>query len=106
RVGGAGDPPLATVDDVVVAVAQHGGLDVAGVAGGDGRLGHRECAADLPVEQRFQPLLALLLVGEQVQGLHVAGVGGGAVDRLGGDHGAPAGDLGQRRVLQVGQPGD
>ena len=83
RVGGTGDPPLATVDDVVAAVAQHGRLDVAGVAGCHRGLGHRERAADLAVQQRLEPLLALLLGGEQVQGLHVAGVRGGAVGHLG-----------------------
>ncbi len=80
RIGGTGDPPLAAVDDVVAAVAQHGGLDVAGVAGGHRGLGHRERAADLAVQQRLEPLLALLLGGEQVQGLHVAGVGRRAVE--------------------------
>ena len=78
-------PPLAAVDDVVAAVAQHRRLDVAGVAGGHRGLGHRERAADLAVQQWLEPLLALLLGGEQVQGLHVAGVGRRAVDRLGRD---------------------
>ena len=61
-------------------------------------------AADLAVQQRLQPLLALLLGGEQVQGLHVAGVRRRAVGDLGSDLQAPAGQLGQRRVLQVRQP--
>jgi len=55
--------------------------------------------------QRAQPLLALLLGAELGQQFHVAGVGGGTVQRLGGDRRAVPGDLGQRGVLEVGQPG-
>jgi len=49
--------------------------------------------------------LYVLLLGaaELVQNLHVAGVGRRAVARLGGDPGAPE-DLGERRVVAVGQP--
>ena len=42
---------------------------------------------------------------EQVQHLHVAGVRRGAVERGRRELDAAAGDLGERRVLQVGQPG-
>ena len=42
---------------------------------------------------------------EQHQGLHVPGVRRPAVDHLGRDDRRPAGDLGDRGVLQVGQPG-
>ena len=41
-----GDPPLAAVEDVLVAVADDRGLDVGGVGGGDVGLGHRERRAD------------------------------------------------------------
>ena len=48
----------------------------------------------------------LLLVGaEQVQQLHVAGVGRLAVDRLGSELVAPAGQLRDRGVLQLRQAG-
>ena len=97
------DPPLAAVEDVVVAVA----LDAQSrccVASerGDVGLGHRERRADLAVEQRAQPALLLLRRAELVQHLHVAGVGRRAVARLGGDVRA-AHDLGERRVVDVGQ---
>ena len=61
-VGGAGDPPLAAVDDVVVAVAHDAGLDVGGVRRRDVRLGHRERRTDLARQQRLEPLLLLLRV--------------------------------------------
>ena len=53
RVHGAGGPPFAAVDDVVVAVAADRALDVGRVGGGDGGLGHREAGADLAGEQRL-----------------------------------------------------
>ena len=45
------------------------------------------------------------LGAELGQQFHVAGVGGGAVQRLGRERRAVPGDLGQRGVLEVGQPG-
>ena len=42
----AGDPPLAPVDDIIVAVAADLGLDVGGVGRGDARLRHREARTD------------------------------------------------------------
>src|SRR3712207_7841937 len=58
-VGGAGDPPLAAVDHVVVAVAHDRGLHVAGVGRRDVGLGHREPGPDLALEQRGEPPLLL-----------------------------------------------
>ena len=84
-VGGSGDPPLVAVDDVVVAVAPDAGLEVGGVGARDVGLGHRERRPDPCIEQRFEPLLLLLVGAEQVHGLHVAGVGRLTVDRFGGD---------------------
>ena len=48
----AGDPPLAAVEHVVVAVALDPQLDVGGVRARHAGLGHRERRADLAVEQR------------------------------------------------------
>ena len=59
RIAGAGGPPLAAVDDVLVAVADDAGLDVGGVGGGHVRLGHGEAGADFAFEQRLQPALLL-----------------------------------------------
>ena len=83
-VAGAGRPPLAAVEHDVVAVEGGGGLHVGGVGAGDAGLGHQERAAHPPVEQRLEPLLLLLGRAVAQQHLHVAGVGGVAVE-------APAG---------------
>src|SRR5690606_20129044 len=48
RVGGTAGPPLASVDDVVVAVALDTGFDVGGIGTRDVHLGHRERRPDLP----------------------------------------------------------
>jgi hypothetical protein len=84
-VRGTAGPPLAPVDHVVVAVAHHRRLDVAGVGRGDVRLGHREAGPDLALEQRVQPPLLLLGRAEQHERLHVACVRRPAVDGLRGD---------------------
>ena len=75
-------PPLAPVDDVVVAVALDARRDVRRVRRRDVGLGHRERRPDPPVEQRIQPARLLLRRAEQRQQLHVAGVGRRAVERL------------------------
>ena len=64
-------------------------------------LGHAEAGADLALEQRHEPALLLLGRAEHRQHLHVAGVGRGAVERLGRDLDAAAGQLRERRVLEV-----
>ncbi len=98
-------PPLGAVDDVLVAVADDRGRDVGRVRARHGGLGHAERRPDRAVEQRPQPLLLLRLGADQVEQLHVAGVGRLAVHRLGRELVAPAAELGERRVLQLGQPG-
>ncbi len=105
RVHRPGDPPLAAVHDVLVAVADDAGLDVGRVGGGDVGLGHRERRADLARQQRGEPPLLLFGGAEHRQHLHVPGVRRRAVERGRGEVAGPAGDLGQRRVLEVGQPG-
>ena len=82
RVAGAGDPPLAAVDDVLVAVARDAGADVGGIRRGDVGLGHREAGANLAGEQRLEPLPLLLGRAVADQHFHVAGVGRGAVEHL------------------------
>ncbi len=79
------------------------GADVGGVRAGDVGLGHGERRADRPLEERGQPAVLLLLGAEQVQDFHVSGVGRRAVDRLGSQVDAAAGELGQRRVVQHAQ---
>ena len=105
RVRRATDPPLAAVDDEIVAVGLDPRLDVGRVAASDLRLRHRVRRPDLPVEQRTQPLLLLSPVPDEVQQLHVAGVWRGTVHRLRGQVEAPARDLRKPRVLQLRQPG-
>ena len=103
-IHGAAGPPLAPVNDVLLAVAGDPGGDVGGVAAGHIGFGHRERGPDLPGEQRLEPCPLQLLAAEQVQQFHVAGVRGRAVDRLGRDVQAPAGQFGDRGVLELGQP--
>ena len=50
RIAGAGGPPFAAVDDVVVAVAHDADCDVGGIRRGDGRFGHRKGGADLAAQ--------------------------------------------------------
>ena len=103
-VAGAGRPPLAAVEHDVVAVEGGGGLHVRGVGAGDPGLGHEERAAHPPVEQRLEPLLLLLGRAVAQQHLHVAGVGGVAVEDQGRE-GRPAGLLGDGGVVGVAEPG-
>jgi len=104
RVHRSTGPPLSSGDDVLVAVPLDPGGDVGRVAAGDVRLGHREGGPDLAGQQRLEPAALLLLGAEQVKQLHVAGVRGLAVDRLGRQVVAPPRQLGDRRVLQLRQP--
>ena len=103
RVHRSRRPPLAAGDHVLVAVAADAGADVGRVGGGDVGLGHAERRADLGAQQRREPPLLLLRRAEVGEHLHVAGVGCGAVERDRGQARAPPGDLGERRVLEVGQ---
>ena len=103
-VTGAGRPPLATVEHDVVAVEGGRGLHVRRVGARDAGLGHEERAAHPPVEQGLEPLLLLLGGAVAQQHLHVAGVGGVAVEHQRGQRRA-AGLLGDRGVVGVAEPG-
>ena len=74
--------PLAPVQHVLVTVAVDPQSDIGRVGAGDLGLGHRERRADFAFEQRRQVLLLDPLGAIEVQDLHVAGVGSGAVQRL------------------------
>jgi hypothetical protein len=102
-ITGAGDPPLASVDDVVVALPRNAGADVRRVRGRNLGLGHRKAGANLAGEQRLEPLL--LLFGRAVpdEHFHVAGVGRRTVEHLRREPRRAAHDLAQRRVLGVGE---
>ncbi|MNQ79447.1 hypothetical protein D3C85_943930 [compost metagenome] len=104
RVAGAGGPPLAAVDHPLVTLAHGAGFHVGGIGRSHARLGHGEGGADLATQQRLQPLLLLCFVGVAHQHFHVAGIRRGAVEGLRAEQGA-AHDLGQRRVLHIGQAG-
>ena len=83
RIAGAGRPPLAAVDHVVVAVAHDRALDVGRIRRRDVRLGHRERRTDRARQQRLEPLPLLLRRAVALQHFHVAGVGRRAVEDLG-----------------------
>ena len=57
------------------------------------------------VEQRTQPPLLLRVGADEVQQLHVAGVGRRAVGGFRGEVQAPPGQLGERGVLELGEAG-
>ena len=102
----AGDPPLAAVDDVLVAVALDAGGDVGGVGGGDVGLGHRERRADLgrrAAARASAPSARRCRTCASTSMLPVSGAA--QFSAAGREVAAAAGDLGERRVLQVGQPG-
>jgi len=103
-IGGAGNPPLAAIDDVLVALALNAGFDVGGVAGGHIGFGHGEGGADLAFEQGFEPAFTDLRRAVTGDGFHVACVGGRAIEHFTGPlHRAH--DLGQRCVFLVGEAG-
>jgi len=83
RMVGARGEPFVAVNDVAVAVAADAGCDVAGVGGGDVRLGHGEGGVELGAEQRVQPAAPLLRRAEAKQHLHVGNIGRVAVEDLG-----------------------
>lgn len=71
-----GSEPLVAVDDIFVSVSHSRGRYHRGVGAGVVRFGHGEAAGDLASEQRFKPLLFLLVVGSDGQQLAVARVWG------------------------------
>lgn len=75
-------PPLAAVEEVVVALSFHPELDVGPVGGGNVRFGHQEGRPDLAGHQRFEPLFLLCRVAVPRDDFHVAGVRGRTVTRL------------------------
>ena len=104
RIAGAGGPPLAPVQHVVVSVALYARADVGRVGRGHIRLRHAERGANFALQQRHEPLPLDLLARVAHERLHVAGVWCRAIERLGPDARA-AHQLAQRRVFQVGQAG-
>ena len=103
RIAGAGGEPLLAVEHPLVALELGVERQVGGVGGGDARLGHDVGGADLALQQRLQPLLLLLGRAVALDHLHVAGVGGGAVEGLGRQP-RPAHLLGEVGVFDGGQP--
>ena len=101
-VAGAGDPPLAAVDDVPFAVPLDPGADVRGVRGRHVRLGHRVSRADRAVEERRQPAALLFCRAVAHQHFHVPRVGRRAVEYLRRNRRAPH-DFAERGVFQVRQ---
>ena len=90
---GVGDEPLVAVDDPGVPVGHGRGRDERGVRAGNLGLGHGEAAHGGALAQRPQVAL-LLLVGAPVQQrVHVALVGGLAIE-----HEGPVRDLGRLRL--------
>ena len=104
RIHGAGGPPFAPADAVVIAVAEDAAADVGGVRRSDIGFGHGEAGADLAGQQRFQPLPLLEFVAVQMQYFHVAGIGCRAVEDLRSNQ-RTAHDLGHAGVIEIAQAG-
>ena len=103
-IAGADGPPFATVEDVVVGVPLDGGGDVGGVGGGDVGFGHAEDGADFAIEEGGEPLGLLGGGSVAMEDFHVAGIGGVAVEDVGGE-GDAAHDFAQGGVFEVRQAG-
>ena len=101
-IAGAGGKPLAPVHDIAVPVAPHRALHVGGVRAGDVRFGHQERRADRAVQQWLQPARLLRRAAVAFQHFHVAGVRRAAIEDFRGPQHL-AHDLGQRRVVEVGE---
>jgi len=98
-----GDPPLAPVKHIVIAIGRDRQLKVGGVRRGDLRLGHDIGRTDRAIEQRLEPLFLLRGAAELGQDFHVAGIGGRTIEHLAGPRHA-AEQFGNRRIFKVGQP--
>lgn len=103
-VAGTARPPLGSVQDVLVALSLDIELDVGRIGAGNVGLRHEERRADLALHERLEPLRLLRSVAVLGQDLHVAGVRGGAIARLGGRSGA-AEPLSHQAILEVGPAG-
>ena len=102
-VARAGNPPLATVDDVVVAVANDGGFDVGRIARRNCGFRHRKRRANFACEQARQPFGFFLGACVLNDGFHVSGIRRGAVEDFRRPWNA-AHNFGQRRVFHVVEP--
>ena len=101
-VGRARNPPLATIDDVFVALAFNAGFDVGGVARSHGRFSHGEGRANLAFEQWLEPAGLVLFTAVTGNGFHIAGVRCRAVEHFAGPWHA-AHDFCQGRIFLVGE---
>ena len=77
-------PPFFAVQHVIVAVGHAGHRDIGRVRTGHIRFRHQIGGADITRHQRFQPAVLHRLGAVAGEDLHVAGVGGVAVEHLGG----------------------
>ena len=105
RIAGTRDPPLAPVDDVVIAISRDRRLDVRGIRRRHVRLRHRKAGTDLAGKQRLQPLPFLPGRAVPNQYFHVSGIGRRAIEDLRSTRRAPPHDFAERRVLRIREPG-
>mmetsp|Transcript_63783 Transcript_63783/g.120778 ORF Transcript_63783/g.120778 Transcript_63783/m.120778 type:complete len:259 (-) Transcript_63783:418-1194(-) len=70
------DPPLVTVDHILITIRFDSSADVCGITGSNTWLRHGEGRANLAIQKRLQPLLLLLWAAELLDDLHVSCVGG------------------------------
>ena len=103
-MAGTGGPPLAAVEDDLVAVDLGARLHIRRIGARHTGLGHQEGRADLAVEQRLEPAVLLGRRAVLQQHLHVARVGRIGVEDQRRDERA-AHLLGYRRIVEIRQPG-
>ena len=70
------------IKHVFIALTTHGKLNVGGITGCNIRLSHKECGADLPLQEWCEPPLLLGVVAILCQHLHVASIGSSIVGCL------------------------
>ena len=100
RVAYARRPPLAAIDDVVVAIAHDGSGNVGGIRRSHIGFGHQKRRANLAIHQRAQPLFLVRQCAVALQHFHVAGIGRRAVEHFRGPRDA-AHFLGTAGVFEV-----
>ncbi len=88
------------VKNEIISVLRHAELNIRSITTSNLRFRHQEPRSNLPVQQRHQPLLLLLLGAIFREDLHIAGIWRGAIRRLAGSQTAPQ-ILSHEPILQI-----
>ena len=102
RVHRAGYPPLASVNNIGVAVLIDRRLNIGRIGRCDARFCHCKRGTDFTFEKRLQPGFFLLVGAVANQHFHISGIGRRTIEYLGGDQRATH-DLRQRGIFEIAQ---